>query len=58
MNMQSFLTAPSYHQGKKLIGIPDNFSQGIPDDPANICPVFPAPAAFGLMLKIYVKSTR
>jgi hypothetical protein len=39
----------------KIIGIPDNFSQGIPGDPANFCPVFPIPPTFELFLKILVK---
>jgi hypothetical protein len=34
----------------KIFGIPDNFSQGIPDDPANLCPVSPDPSTFELIL--------
>jgi len=34
----------------KIFGIPDNFSQGIPDDPVNLFPVSPVPPTFELML--------
>jgi hypothetical protein len=35
---------------EKIFGIPDNFSQGIPDDPANLFPVSPVPPTFELIL--------
>jgi hypothetical protein len=35
---------------EKIFGIHDNFSQGIPDDPANLVPVFPVLQALKLIL--------
>jgi hypothetical protein len=43
---------------EKIFGIPDNFSQGIPDDSANLLPVSPVPPIFEPILKIFVKSNR
>jgi hypothetical protein len=43
---------------ENIFGIPNNFSQGIPDDPANLFLVFPAPPSSAGILIIFVKSIR
>jgi hypothetical protein len=43
---------------EKKFGTTDNFSQGIPDDPARLFPVSPAPPTFEYNLHILVNSYR